>query len=203
MKGYYFITDSCRSIANIVSDAEMAVAAGVEIIQYRNKTAETGTLYREAMLIKKICAGGRLRFIINDRIDVALAVDADGVHIGQEDMPYSETRRLLGQDKIIGVTVHNAEEAVQAEQWGATYLGVSPIFATDTKPDAGEPCGLRMLETIRHACRIPIVGIGGINLSNVGKVIEAGADMVCAISAVVTKPDVLAEIKKFQREFGL
>lgn len=202
MKGYYFITDSSFSVAGIMSDAEMAVAAGVKIIQYRNKTAETRTLYHEAMLMKKICAGNS-RFIINDRIDIALAVDADGVHIGQEDMPYHEARRLLGKDKIIGVTVHNTDEAVQAEQRGAAYLGVSPVFATATKPDAGKPCGIGTLEAIRHACRIPIVAIGGINPSNVGKVMAAGADMVSAISAVVTKQDVLGEIRKFQKEFGL
>lgn len=203
MRGYYFITDSSLSVAGILSDVEKAVAAGVRIIQYRNKTAQTRTLCEEALLIGDICAGGRAKLIINDRIDVALAVDADGVHIGQADMPYSKARALLGGDKIIGVTVHNVEEALQAEQCGATYLGVSPVFATATKPDAGEPCGLRILEAVRNACRIPIAGIGGINLSNVAKVIKAGADMVCAVSAVVTKQDVLSETRKFQREFGL
>ena len=203
MKGYYLVADSSCSIAGIMSDVKMAVAAGVRLIQYRNKTAGTRTLYNEAALLKKICAGSRSRLIVNDRVDIAMAVDADGVHIGQEDMPYHHARRLLGKNKILGVTVHDAEEATLAEQWGASYLGVSPIFKTATKPDAGRPCGLGTLEVIRRVCRIPIVAIGGIDLFNVRQVKEAGADMVCAISSVVTKQDVLAEIKKFQKEFGL
>jgi thiamine-phosphate pyrophosphorylase len=203
VKGYYFITDHDLSVAGLKSDAENAVAAGAKIIQYRNKKADTRTLYNEALLIKKICSGSRSFFIINDRIDIALAVDAHGVHIGQEDMPYQEARRLLGKDKIIGVTVHNMEEALLAEAWGANYLGVSPIFTTATKLDAGKPCGVEGLIAIRQACRLPIVAIGGIDLSNVGIVIKAGADMVCVISAVITKPDVAAEIQKFQKEFGL
>jgi thiamine-phosphate pyrophosphorylase len=203
VKGYYFITDHDLSAAGLKSDAENAVAAGAKIIQYRNKNADTRTLYNEALLIKKICSGSRSFFIINDRIDIALAVDAHGVHIGQEDMPYQEARRLLGKDKILGVTVHNKKEALLAEAWGANYLGVSPIFTTATKLDAGKPCGVEGLNAIRRACGLPIVAIGGIDLSNIGIVIEAGADMVCAISAVITKPDVAAEIRKFQKEFRL
>lgn len=203
MRGYYFITDASMSVVGMLSDVKKAVAAGVEIIQYRNKAAETRALYDEARLIKHICSGSGSLLIINDRIDIALAMDADGVHIGQKDMPYLEARRLLGKGKIIGVTVHNMEEAIAAESLGADYLGVSPIFATATKTDAGEPCGVETLKSIRRVCRAPIVAVGGIDLSNVGMVIEAGADMVCAISAVVTKPDVAIEIRKFQRGFSL
>jgi thiamine-phosphate pyrophosphorylase len=203
MKGFYFITDPTHSSKGIASDAVKAVAAGVKIIQYRNKAAETRVLYDEASHMKNMCMGSGCRLIINDRIDIALAVDADGVHIGQEDLPYQEARKLLGKDKIIGVTVHTIDEAVTAERIGADYLGVSPIFATGTKPDAGMPCGIEMLKAIRSVCRIPIAAIGGIDLTNVRQVIEAGADMVCAISAVVAKPDVAAEIRKFQKEFSL
>jgi thiamine-phosphate pyrophosphorylase len=203
MRGYYFITDASISVAGMMSDVKKAVAAGVEIIQYRNKAAETRALYDEARLIKHICSGSGSWLIINDRIDIALAMDADGVHIGQKDMPYLEARRLLGKGKIIGVSVHNVEEAIEAVDLGADYLGVSPIFATATKSDAGQPCGVETLKAIRRACRVPIVAIGGIDLSNVGAVIEAGADMVCAISAVVTKSEVATEIRKFQRGFGL
>jgi thiamine-phosphate pyrophosphorylase len=203
MRGYYFITDSTYSAAGMASDVENAVAAGVKIIQYRNKAAQTRILYNEALSIRNLCTKSGAKLIINDRIDIALAVDADGVHIGREDMPYSEARRLLGKDKIIGVTVHTLEEALIAQDLGADYLGVSPIFATATKLDAGTPCGVEGLRAIRKASRLPIAAIGGIDLSNVGIVIEAGADMVCAISAVVTRPDVAAQIRKFQKEFGL
>lgn len=203
MRGYYFITDASLSMAGILSDAEKAVSCGAGIIQYRNKKAGTGTMFREAMLLKRICAETVTRLIINDRVDIALAVDADGIHLGQDDLPYEEARRLLGPDKIIGLTVHSVQEAVQAEHIGADYLGVSPIFDTATKTDAGCPCGIDTLRAIRQACRVPLVAIGGIDLSNIHAVIQAGADMACAISAVVTKPDVTAEMKKFQKEFGL
>jgi len=203
MKGYYFITDDRLSIGGTASDVEKAVAAGVGVIQYRNKSAGTRVLYDEARVIRDLCTGTRSRFIINDRIDIALAVDADGVHIGQDDMPYGLARKLIGRGKIIGVTVHNAGEALEAEMMGADYLGVSPVFVTATKPDAGGACGVEILWEIRRVCKIPIVAIGGIDISNVDRVIEAGADMVCAISAVVAKPDVFAEIEKFQRKYGL
>ncbi len=203
MKGYYFITDEALSAAGTISDVEKAVAAGVAVVQYRNKSADTRRMYEEARVIREICAAGRARLIINDRLDIALAVDADGVHIGNGDMPYDEARRLLGGGKIIGVTVHNIGEAAEAERRGADYLGVSPIFTTGTKADAGAPCGTDTLAAIRRACAIPLVAIGGIDLFNVDDVIKAGADMICAISAVVTKPDVGAEISRFQRKFGI
>ncbi len=203
MRGYYFITDPGLSAAGLKSDVEKAVAAGVEIIQYRNKEAVTRTLYDEALFMKNLCMGTSTLLIINDHIDIALAVDAHGVHIGREDIPYHAARRLLGKDKIIGVTVHTLEQAKAVQGLGADYLGVSPIFTTATKLDAGKPCGVEGLKAIRHACGAPIVAIGGIDLSNIKLVIEAGADMACAISAVVTKPDVRAEILRFQKEFGL
>jgi thiamine-phosphate pyrophosphorylase len=203
MKGYYFITDEGLSAAGVMSDVRQAVKAGAEIVQYRNKTADTRRLYEEAREIRGFCAGTRTKLIINDRVDIALAVGADGVHIGQEDLPYDETRRLLGSGAIIGVTVHDTAEAVAAEKAGADYLGVSPVFATGTKSDAGAPCGTETLAAIRRACSVPVVAIGGIDLSNADECIAAGADMVCAISAVVTRPDVAAEILKFQRMYGL
>jgi len=203
MKGYYFITDEGLSAAGVMSDVRQAVKAGAQVIQYRNKTADTRRLYEEAREISGICAGTSSKLIINDRIDIALAVGADGAHIGNEDLPYAEARRLLGRDAIIGVTVHDVEEAVAAEKAGADYLGVSPVFATGTKSDAGAPCGVETLTAIRRACRVPVVAIGGIDLLNADECIAAGADMVCAISAVVTRPDVFAEIIKFQRKYGL
>jgi thiamine-phosphate pyrophosphorylase len=203
VKGYYFITDPDYSAAGLISDVNEAVDAGVELIQYRNKSAGGRVMFEEATAIKKICGKGRARLIINDRIDVAMAVDADGVHIGQEDMPYEEVRRLLGKGKIIGVTVHGVEEALEAEADGADYLGVSPVFATGTKPDAGRACGISTLRAVRRACTKPIAAIGGINLTNVDEVIGAGADLVCAISAVVAKPDVSEQIRKFQRKYGI
>jgi thiamine-phosphate pyrophosphorylase len=199
MKGYYFITDSKLSRAGNVSDVQNAAAAGVEVIQYRRKDASTAELFAEAAVLKRNCR--RTLFLINDRVDIALAVQADGVHLGQEDLPFQHARKLLGRGKIIGLTVHSLEEARQAEAAGADYLGVSPIFTTQTKADAGPPGGIRLIQEIKRRVKIPVIAIGGINLANAPDVVRAGADGLCAISAVVCRKDVRAEIEKYQRLF--
>jgi thiamine-phosphate pyrophosphorylase len=199
VKGYYFITDSGLSRAGNVRDVRKAESCGVRIVQYRNKDANTKEMYEEAVRLREIC--NNALFLINDRIDVALVVDSDGVHLGQSDMPYAAARKILGPDKIIGITVHNLSEALEAQKLGADYLGVSPIFPTATKPDAGKPAGIVLIEKIRALVDIPLIAIGGINLANAPEVIRAGADGLCAISAVVTKEDVGEEIRKFQELF--
>ena len=200
IKGYYFITDAGISKKGNLSDVKDAVEAGVSVVQYRSKLGDAESMVKEALSIKKICEGKAL-FIINDIVGVALSVDADGVHVGQGDMPHETARKLLGKNKIIGVTVHNLGEAIMAEKKGADYLGVSPIFSTTTKDDAGEPCGVGLIREIKRNCRIPIVAIGGIDLFNAREVITAGANAICAISAVVAKDDVRGEIGKFQALF--
>lgn len=196
LKGYYFITDSKLSRAGNTSDVKNAVASGVKIIQYRNKDASTKQMYEEALKLKSICKD--IIFLINDRLDIALSVGADGLHLGSDDLPYKAARRLLGKNKIIGLTVHSVREAIEAQKLGADYIGVAPIFATRTKTDAGKPKGVRLIKEIRKRVSIPIIAIGGINLSSAREVIAAGADGLCAISAVVGKPDVKKEIEKFQ-----
>ena len=116
-------------------------------------------------------------------------------------MPFDIARKLLGKDKIIGVTVHNKKEAVEAEKKGADYLGVSPVFSTSTKEDAGIPCGIDMIREIKRVCKVPIVAIGGINLENAETVVASGADAVCAISAVVASDNVKGQIEKFRKFF--
>jgi len=199
IKGYYFITDSDLSKSGNISDVKNVVESGVGVVQYRNKSGSTKEMYEEAVKLKEICKN--IIFLINDRIDIAIAVDADGVHIGQDDMPYKVARKMLGKNKIIGVTVHNVQEAKDAEKIGADYLGVSPVFSTDTKPDAGKPAGINIIKDIKRICKIPLIAIGGINLLNAEEVVKAGADGLCAISAVVAKGDVKAEIIKFQKLF--
>lgn len=199
-KGYYFITDSGLSKNGNMGDVRAAVDAGVSVVQYRSKHQEAEAMIEEARVLKGICQG-KAAFIINDNIDVALSVDADGVHLGQGDISYETARKLLGKGKIIGVSVHGLDEAVAAEKKGADYLGVGPIFATTTKHDAGEPCGPGLVREIKARCKIPVVAIGDINLDNAKEVIDAGADAICAISAVVTKDDVKKEIQDFQDLF--
>ncbi|MEW6008743.1 MAG: thiamine phosphate synthase [Candidatus Omnitrophota bacterium] len=199
IRGYYFITDSKLSRVGNVRDVKAALSANVKVVQYREKNRSTIEMYNEALSLRKICK--KINFLINDRIDIALAVDADGVHIGNDDVPFPVARKLLGKKKIIGVTAHNIDEALKAQRLGADYISISPIFATKTKADAGRPTGVELIRQIRKHIRIPIIAIGGITLFNAGKVIDAGADGLCAISAVVTKCDVKAEIEKFQALF--
>ncbi|MFC1693900.1 thiamine phosphate synthase [Candidatus Latescibacterota bacterium] len=190
------ITDSELSKRGILSDVEQALKAGCMIFQYREKNKNASDMVREAAQIKELCAGHAI-FLVNDRMDVALAVDADGVHIGQEDMPFEAVRRLLGDEKIIGLTAHNVEESVEAEVIGADYIGLSPIFETSTKKEAGTGCGSGMITAVRERVKLPIVAIGGINRNNVRDVIRAGADAVSAISAVVCSDDVYVETHDF------
>lgn len=200
-RGYYFITDASLSRAGNLRDVQNAVSCGVAAVQYRNKEGSTRQMLEEARAIRALCTDAL--FLVNDRIDIALAAGADGVHIGQDDMPFETARKLLGKDRIIGLTVHTVEEANEAERLGADYVGVSPIFSTATKKDAGKPAGLTLIEDVRKRVRIPVVAIGGINLGNAASVIGAGAHGLCAISCVVGSTDVAGEIRKFQTLFGI
>ena len=195
--GLYFITDSNLTKKTVIDDVKAAIKGGVNIIQYREKGASTKQMLKEAAEIKKLCQKNNIIFLINNRIDIALAVDADGVHIGQDDMPYETARKLLGKNKIIGVTTHNIEESVEAEKIGADYIGLSPIFLTSTKADAGKACGPEMIKKVKSNVKIPIAAIGGINESNVGQVLKAGGKNIAIISAILTKEDVETAVKEF------
>lgn len=193
---FYLVTDSGLSRKGTLSDVRNAVEAGCRIVQYREKDKSTKEMVEEALLIKEIC-GDKAIFLVNDRIDVAMAVDADGVHIGQDDMPIQLARQLLGSDRIIGLTVHDLREALQAEREGADYVGLSPIFGTSTKKDAGEGIGPERIREVKDALSIPVVTIGGINRENCVSVIQGGADSLVAISAVVCSDDVRKETRDF------
>lgn len=199
MRGYYFITDAHLSLAGNAADVAAAEAAGVAFVQYRCKEGTSASLYAEATRLRALCR--QAKFLINDRVDIALAVGADGVHIGQDDLPIDVARRLMGNQATIGLTVHTVDEALAGAAAGADYLGVSPIFATDTKKDAGPPAGLKLLRDIRAAVGLPLAAIGGISLENVAAVAAAGADMACAISSVVACRNVAGQIAKFQTFF--
>ncbi|MHB9028362.1 MAG: thiamine phosphate synthase [Candidatus Latescibacterota bacterium] len=195
---FYLVTDSSLSKRGTFHDVEQALEAGCAVVQYREKEKSTRRMVEEAGRLRELCAG-RAVFLVNDRIDVALAADADGVHIGQDDMPFGTARRLLGPDRIIGLTVHDVPEALEAERLGADYVGLSPIFATSTKKDAGCACGVEMISEVRRQIRIPIVVIGGISKANVADTIRAGADAAVAISAVVCARDVAVEVREFRK----
>ncbi|MFH1471252.1 MAG: thiamine phosphate synthase [Candidatus Micrarchaeota archaeon] len=191
---YYFITDSKLTPSDIFNDARFAIEAGCKVVQYREKEKPREEMMKEAKLLRALCMG-KADFIVNDSIEVCVASDADGVHIGQGDAGLSEARRLLPK-KIIGVTVHNLEEALEAEKGGADYVGASPIFSTRTKKDAGDPAGPELLRLLRKNISIPIVAIGGINFDNLESVILAGADSAAMISAVLSDGKVSEDVKQ-------
>jgi thiamine-phosphate pyrophosphorylase len=174
--------------------AEAAIAGGADVLQLRDKEAPSGRLYLEALQLRKLTRDAKVPFIVNDRLDIALAVDADGVHVGQADLPASVVRKIMGPGKILGVSVATVEEAIRAEKDGADYLGVGPVFeARGTKPDTVEPLGVDCIARIRRRCRLPIVAIGGIHADNARKVREAGADGVAVISATGRLKRILEE----------
>lgn len=191
---FYFITDSKLTKKDIFFDVYGAIDAGCKIVQYREKECETRVLINNAKKIKVLCKNKAI-FLINDRIDIAMVVDADGVHLGQEDMPLEFARIVLGNKKIIGLTVHNVKEALEAQKNGADYIAISPVFKTTTKKNAGESCGTVMIKNIKEKVNLPIVAIGGINKDNITQVIKAGADSAVAISTVVCSDDVYSEVK--------
>ena len=195
---FYIVTDSELSKDGIFSDVENAIKAGCKIVQYREKNKTSKEMINDAIQLKKICQGNAI-FLINDRVDIALASDADGVHIGQEDIPFEVAKKLLGRDKIIGLTVHNLEEAVDAEQLGYDYIGLAPIFKTGTKEDARPPVGIEMLKLIRKNVSLPIVAVGGIDKDNVKEVIKAGADSVVSIYALLNSNNIFDEVSDFIR----
>jgi thiamine-phosphate pyrophosphorylase len=186
----YLVTDSALSLGRRTLDiVEAAIAGGATIVQYREKSSSTRAMVEEAGALAALCRARGVPFIVNDRLDLALAVDADGLHVGQDDLPPALARGLLGRGKLLGVSVGSVEEALRAKAEGADYLGASPIFATPTKSDAPRPMGLEGLRELAAAMDLPIVAIGGINASNAEAVIEAGASGLAVVSAIVSMPD--------------
>jgi len=180
--------------------AEAAILGGADVLQLRDKEASSGQLYRVALQLRKLTRDAKVPFIVNDRLDIALAADADGVHVGQADLPASMVREIMGPGKILGVSVDTVEEAILAEKDGADYLGVGPVFeARGTKADAGVPLGVDRIAQIRRHCRLPIVAIGGIDAGNARKVREAGADAAAVISAIVGADDIAQAARRLKR----
>jgi thiamine-phosphate pyrophosphorylase len=197
----YVITDEKASRGRShLQVAEAAILGGADVLQLRDKEASSGMLYRVALQLRKLTRDTKVPFIVNDRLDIALAADADGVHVGQADLPASVVREIMGPGKILGVSVDTVEEAIQAEKDGADYLGVGPVFeARETKPDAGEPLGVDRIARIRRHCRLPIVAIGGIDAENARRVREAGADAAAVISAIVAADDIAHAARRLKR----
>lgn len=182
--------DLCESI-------EESIKGGATVVQLREKDISSLDFYKIAMEVKEVTSKYNVPLIINDRLDIALACDADGLHIGQGDLPLEITRKLLGQDKIIGVSVRTVEEGLKAEENGADYLGVGAIYPTGSKDDA-TLIGIERLKQIKENVNLPIVAIGGISKNNCGEVITAGADGIAIISAVFGEEDILKASKELK-----
>jgi len=198
--GLCFITDKRFGGWSYGEMVRLALEAGVRWIQYRDKEGSGRDKYRTALEIRRLTLDYGAVFIVNDHTDIALAVDADGVHLGQDDLPAEQARRLLGGEKLIGLSTHTVEQAVNGEACGVDYIGFGPIFTTQTK-DAGRPHGAEILHHLRRQVRIPIVAIGGITTGNLAPVLESGVDAVAAASGILSG-DIGQNVRAFLEIIG-
>ena len=201
----YLVTDDgCLQGRALLDCVREALDGGVTLVQYRAKTASSAEMYAEALQLKALCDSFNVPLIINDRLDIAMAVGAAGVHLGQDDLPCAAARKILGEDYIIGVSAHNPAEAKAALQSGADYLGCGAVFGTATKADV-QKLGTDGLAAICKAKGLPVVGIGGVTADNYREVRAAGADGAAIVSGILAQPDIRATVRaiaKVSQEFA-
>lgn len=201
----YLVTDDgCLQGRALIDCVREALEGGVTLVQYRAKTASSAEMYAEALQLKALCDSFNVPLIINDRLDIAMAVGAAGVHLGQDDLPCAAARRILGEDYLIGVSAHNPAEAKAALQSGADYLGCGAVFGTATKADV-QKLGTDGLAAICKAKGLPVVGIGGVTADNYREVRAAGADGAAIVSGILAQPDIRATVRaiaKVSQEFA-
>ena len=181
----YLVTDNSDDVERFLNTIEEAIKCGTTVVQIREKTAETLDFYNLALKVKDITTKYNVPLIINDRVDVALAIDADGVHVGQSDMPCDVTRKLIGEDKILGVSAATIEEARKAEKDGADYIGTGAVFPTQTKDDAPKITKDDLKEIV-ESIDIPVVAIGGITLENAHELNDTGIAGLSVVSAIMS-----------------
>lgn len=195
----YLVTDDgCLQGRALIDCVREALEGGVTLVQYRAKTASSAEMYNEALQLKALCDSFKVPLIINDRLDIAMAVGAAGVHLGQDDLPCAAARKLLGEDYIIGVSAHNPAEARAALLCGADYLGCGAVFGTATKADV-QKLGTEGLAAICKAKGLPVVGIGGVTADNYREVRAAGADGAAIVSGILAQPDIRATVEAIAR----
>lgn len=195
----YLVTDPKLSGGDLPGKVEAAIQGGVTLVQLREKTADSRQFLETALRVREVTDRYGIPLIINDRIDIALACNAAGVHLGQQDIPCKIAREILGPDKLIGVTAKTVEQAIQAERDGADYLGCGALFPSGAKPEA-QPMTLSSLSEILASVHIPVTAIGGINAENVHLPVEAGANGVAVVSAILGQPDVSAAARKLREK---
>lgn len=196
----YALTDARLSLGRPLADVAQALLdAGVRILQYREKKLKAGQMLEECRLLRRLTREAGACFIVNDHIDIAMLVEADGVHIGQEDLPLPEVRRLVGPKMIIGLSTHTPEQARAAVAAGADYIGVGPIFATQTKEDVVDPVGFGYLDWVAANISLPFVAIGGIKAQNIVEVVRHGAQCCALVSELVGAPDIRERVAAVRR----
>ena len=201
IKGLYIVTDGeLRPDRTHLQIAEEAIKGGAKIIQLRDKKIDDESFEIIAKQILQITRKNNAIFIINDRVHIAKAIGADGIHIGQGDMPISEARKIVA-NMMIGLSASTLEEALEAEKLGADHIGFGPVFNTSTKLDANPTTGLELLKLVCKSVKMPVAAIGGINLSNIIDVAKTGADCACVVSAVVCADDMAEAVKELVRDF--
>ncbi|OCN03643.1 thiamine phosphate synthase [Erysipelotrichaceae bacterium MTC7] len=199
--GIYLITDqTVLGKKDLCEAVEQAILGGCTLVQIREKEQSTKAFYQEAKQIKAICDRYKVPLIVNDRVDVALAIDASGIHVGQDDLPACITRKLIGKNKLLGVSVTNLDEALQAQRDDADYLGVGAMHATQTKEDA-TIVSLAQLANIRAAVEIPIVVIGGISVENASMYAQMQVDGLAVVSAILSQKDIYQATKTLKQAF--
>lgn len=198
----YAIVDPLDTGCSARELAEALLAGGARVLQLRLKAATSRELHQAALDLRRLTRAADARLVINDRPDVARAVAADGVHLGQDDLPVAAARRVLGPEAVIGVSTHDVAQARAAAAAGADYLGVGPVFTTTTKADALTARGLELVRTVRAAVALPLVAIGGITPDTAPAVREAGADAVAMIGALVRAPDVAGAVRDTLRRLA-
>ncbi len=199
----YAVTDRSwlKSGETLADAVKKALEGGVTLVQLREKNISTENFIKSAIEIKAICKQYNVPLIINDNVDVCLAADADGVHLGQGDMPVREARKLLGSSKIIGITAKTPEQAIEAQNSGADYLGSGAVFGTSTKSDA-KKMSIETLKSITEAVSIPVVAIGGINSLNIEQLAGSGISGAAVVSGIFAADDITAEAKKIKEKIG-
>lgn len=197
----YLVTD--RDVLrgrDLIKCIEESILGGVTLVQLREKNVTSREFYEIAIKVKEVTSRYNIPLIINDRLDIALAIDADGLHIGQKDLPASVARKILGKDKILGVSAATLQESLKAEKDGADYLGVGAVFSTSTKKDTRD-VSYETLSNITASVNIPVVAIGGINEKNVTKLKESNIDGIAVISCILGKEDVKGAAEKMLDRF--
>ena len=180
----YLVTDDQQDLNTLINVVKGAVAGGVNMVQVREKSNNIQSFIERAEAVKSILQGTQVSLIINDRVDVALAVDADGVHLGQSDMPVHLARKLIGPDKLLGLSIENEQQLIEANQLPLDYIGLSAIFATPTKTNIKKQWGLNGLKKALQLTQFPIVAIGGINHTNLDEIVQTGVEGVALVSAI-------------------